>query len=181
MPHQNAFAAFDKYPINGTIVPKHMQFFTFHKIQGKDGKAMPNLNKRNNFMKQAGVLAIATILCRIIGMLYRSPLLRIIGDEGNGYYSTAYNIYLILLVISSYSIPSALSKEMAQRLSLGEYKNAQRMPKATKERRTGELIRQSAPPCFSHFLPHWGWQLSRSQLCSSSSPRRKPSLWRLPC
>ncbi len=77
-------------------------------------------------MKQAGVLAIATILCRIIGMLYRSPLLRIIGDEGNGYYSTAYNIYLILLVISSYSIPSALSKEIAQRLSLGEYKNAQR-------------------------------------------------------
>lgn len=88
---------------------------------------MPALNKRNNFIKQAGILAIAGLICRMIGILYRSPLTQIIGDEGNGYYSSAYNIYLIILLVSSYSIPSAISKEIAQKLSLGEYKNAQRI------------------------------------------------------
>ena len=76
---------------------------------------------------QAGILAAAGILCRIIGILYRSPLTGIIGDEGNGYYSSAYNIYAIILLVSSYSIPSAISKVIAQRLALKEYKNAHRI------------------------------------------------------
>jgi Membrane protein involved in the export of O-antigen and teichoic acid len=88
---------------------------------------MPTLNKKTNFIKQAGILAFAGILCRIIGILYRSPLTQIIGDEGNGYYSSAYNIYTIILLVSSYSIPSAISKEISQKLYLKEYKNAQRI------------------------------------------------------
>jgi len=64
----------------------------------------------NNYLKQAGILAAAGIICRIIGILYRSPLTSIIGDEGNGYYTSAYNIYTIILLLSSYSIPSAISK-----------------------------------------------------------------------
>ena len=65
--------------------------------------------KNNEFVKQAGILAMAGIISRIIGILYRSPLAAIIGDEGNGYYGAAYNIYAIILLISSYSIPSAIS------------------------------------------------------------------------
>ena len=63
-------------------------------------------NKKDGFIVQAGILAAASIICRIIGLLYRGPLTGIIGDEGNGYYSTAYNIYTIVLLVSSYSIPS---------------------------------------------------------------------------
>ena len=81
----------------------------------------------NRFIKQAGILAVAGILCRIIGILYRSPLTNIIGDEGNGYYSSAYNIYTIILLVSSYSIPSAISKIISQRLALKEYRNAHRI------------------------------------------------------
>lgn len=88
---------------------------------------MSNDNKKNGFIIQAGILAAAGILCRIIGLLYRSPLLRIIGDEGNGYYSTAYNIYSIVLLISSYSIPSAVAKVIAGRLAAREYRNAHRI------------------------------------------------------
>lgn len=82
---------------------------------------------KNGFIRQAGILAAAGILCRIIGILYRSPLTAIIGPEGNGYYSTAYNIYTIILLISSYSIPSAMSKIVSQRLALKEYRNANRI------------------------------------------------------
>ena len=81
----------------------------------------------NNFVMQAGLLAAAGIICRIIGILYRSPLAAVIGDEGNGYYSSAYEIYTIILLVSSYSIPSAISKVIAQRLALKEYRNAQKI------------------------------------------------------
>jgi stage V sporulation protein B len=53
--------------------------------------------------------------------------LSIIGLEGNNYYSAAINIYTIILLISSYSIPSAISKVIAQRLAFKEYKNAQKV------------------------------------------------------
>ena len=76
---------------------------------------------------QAGILAVAGIIVRLIGILYRSPLVAIIGDEGNGYYNTAYTIYTIILLISSYSIPAAISKVIAARLAKREYRNAQRI------------------------------------------------------
>jgi len=83
--------------------------------------------KANGFLMQAGILAAAGIVVRLIGILYRSPLVAIIGDEGNGYYNTAYNIYTIILLISSYSIPSAISKVIAARLAKREYRNAQKI------------------------------------------------------
>ena len=42
--------------------------------------------KGSNLALQAGILAGAGIVSRIIGLLYRSPLYQILGDEGNGYY-----------------------------------------------------------------------------------------------
>ena len=83
--------------------------------------------KKNNFVLQAGILAAAGIIVKIISLLYRSPLTSIIGLEGNGYYSSAINIYTIILLVSSYSIPSAISKVIAQRLAYKEYRNAQRV------------------------------------------------------
>ncbi len=92
-----------------------------------DKKRSRDGGKKNGFIMQAGILAAASILCRVIGLLYKSPLTGIIGDEGNGYYNTAYNIYTIILLVSSYSIPSAIAKVLAQRLALKEYRNAQRI------------------------------------------------------
>ena len=88
---------------------------------------MKDSNTKNGFVVQAGILAAAGIVCRLIGLIYRVPLANILTDEGNGYYSTAYNIYLIVLLLASYSIPSAISKLMAGKLEQKEYKNAQRI------------------------------------------------------
>ena len=84
-------------------------------------------NKKDNFILQAGILAAAGFISRIIGLLYVSPVAAIIGTVGLGYYSSAYTYYTIILLISSYSIPSAISKVIAQKLSLREYKNAHRI------------------------------------------------------
>ena len=88
---------------------------------------MEDPKKKSTFVFQAGILAAAGMLVKVIGLLYRSPLLSIIGIEGNGYYNAAINIYTIILLISSYSIPSAISKVIAQRLAFKEYRNAQRV------------------------------------------------------
>ena len=66
-------------------------------------------NKRN-FLVHGGILAMAGILVRIIGMFYRIPLVNIIGSDGNGIYGAAYNVYNIMLVLSAYGLPMAVSK-----------------------------------------------------------------------
>ena len=86
-----------------------------------------NNNKQSNFILQAGILAAAGFISRIIGLLYVSPVAAIIGTVGLGYYSSAYTYYTIILLISSYSIPSAISKVIAQKLSVREYRNAHRI------------------------------------------------------
>lgn len=88
---------------------------------------MKDNSAKNNFIMQAGILAVAGIVSRIIGLLYRSPLHRVIGDDGLGYYQMAYTFYTIILLISSYSIPAAISKVIAQKLALKEYRNAHRI------------------------------------------------------
>ncbi len=89
---------------------------------------MKNSNKKqSNFILQAGILAAAGFISRIIGLLYVVPVTAIIGTVGLGYYSSAYTYYTIILLISSYSIPSAISKVIAQKLSLHEYQNAHRI------------------------------------------------------
>lgn len=85
------------------------------------------MGKKTSFIKQAGILAAAGIVSRIIGILYRSPLTSVIGDEGNGYYQSAYSIYTIVLLLCSYSIPAALSKIIAEKLAKKEYVNVQRI------------------------------------------------------
>lgn len=86
--------------------------------------------KAANFVVQGSILAMAGILVRIIGMLYRMPLNDIIGKQGNGYYTSAYNVYNILLILSSYSMPVAVSKMISTRLARGEYKNCTRILRA---------------------------------------------------
>ena len=84
-------------------------------------------SRKSGFIMQAGILAAAGILVRIIGILYRSPLVAIIGDEGNGYYSTAYTIYTIILLISTNGIPSAVSKIVAGLMAKKQYRNAHKI------------------------------------------------------
>ena len=77
-------------------------------------------------IKQGTFLAVAGIIVRIIGLVRRIPLQNIIGDTGNGYYAAAYEVYSIILLLSSYSLPAAVSKEIARRVGKGQYKNARR-------------------------------------------------------
>lgn len=81
----------------------------------------------SRFLVQGSILAMASIVSRIIGLIYRIPLRSILGNIGNDYYGTAMEIYNILLIISSYSLPLAVSKLVSTRVARGERKNAYRI------------------------------------------------------
>ena len=76
---------------------------------------------------QGSILAIASIISRVVGLIYRIPLQATIGDIGNDYYGTAYEIYNIILLISSYSIPLAVSKLVSARMAKGHVKDANKV------------------------------------------------------
>ena len=88
---------------------------------------MSKKRSSTGFLVQGSILAMASIVSRIIGLLYRIPLIGIIGDVGMDYYATAFEIYNNLLIISSYSLPLAVSKLVAADMSRGRKKNAFRV------------------------------------------------------
>ncbi len=88
---------------------------------------MRNRRSDTTFLVQGSVLAIASIVSRVIGLLYRIPMTNIIGEYGNDYYSCAYEIYSMLLLISSYSLPMAMSKLVSTRVTKHQKENANRV------------------------------------------------------
>ncbi len=68
-----------------------------------------------NFLMQGSILAVAGIIVRFIGLLYKIPITRALGDDGIGYFNTAHEIYNVGLILSSYSLPLAMSKLIAAR------------------------------------------------------------------
>ncbi len=83
--------------------------------------------KKNDFILQGSILAAAGIITRFIGLIYRAPLTRIVGTEGMAYYNTAYEIYNLVLLLSTYSVPVAVSKLISSFDAKKEYKNSQRV------------------------------------------------------
>lgn len=82
------------------------------------------------FLIQGAILASAGIITKIIGVIYRIPLINIMGDQGQGYYGIAFEIYAIALLLTSYSLPLAVSKLVSARVAKGERRNAFRVFKA---------------------------------------------------
>lgn len=92
----------------------------------KKSKSKSRPKSKSNFIVQGGILAMAGILSRIIGIARRFPMEHIIGDKGNGYYSAAYEVYAMMLLISCYSLPLAVSKVVSSKISKRQYKSAER-------------------------------------------------------
>ena len=85
----------------------------------------PKLKK--SLAVQGSILAIAGLISKMIGFLYRIPMANIVGNEGNGLYSVSFGIYGIALTLSSYSCPLAVSKLMSARFAQGKPKNAHKV------------------------------------------------------
>ena len=83
--------------------------------------------KKQTFLHGAALLAMATAIVKLIGALYKIPLQRVIGDDGFGYFSTAYEIYTVLLLISTTGLPVAMSRLISRANSLGHYRQVRKV------------------------------------------------------
>ncbi len=85
--------------------------------------------KKPSFMNNVLVIVAAQILVKILGMVYRLVITNIpgFGDIGNGFYQAGYQVYTLLLALSSVGIPNAIAKLVSERTALGDYKGAHRI------------------------------------------------------
>ena len=83
-------------------------------------------NKGNSFIKNVLMLVCSQVLVKILGLIYRIVITNVdgFGNIGNGYYSTGYQIYALLLTISSVGIPNVISKLVAERVAVKNYQGA---------------------------------------------------------
>ena len=65
---------------------------------------------KQNFLKGAAILAAAQIFVKIVGAIYKIPIANVLDDEGRGSFSVTYDVYTLLLTISTAGIPAALSR-----------------------------------------------------------------------
>lgn len=77
------------------------------------------------------ILSIATFISKIIGVLYRIPIVNILGDVGNAIYGLAYQVYILIITISCLGIPNAVARLIAECMSLKAYKDAKKIFKIT--------------------------------------------------
>lgn len=87
-------------------------------------------NKENqSFMKNVSMILIAQLLVKIFGMVYRMVITNVpgFGDEGNGFYTAGFQVYTLLLAVSSVGVPNAIAKMVSERAVLGDYKGAHKI------------------------------------------------------
>lgn len=88
-----------------------------------------NQTKKNSFMTNVSIILFSQIAVKILGLVYRMAITNIngFGDDGNGYYNTGFQVYTLLLAISSVGIPNAISKMTSERTALGDYRGAHKI------------------------------------------------------
>ena len=88
---------------------------------------MADAPKKQSFLHGTMLLALSTAIVKVIGAFYSIPLNAIIGEQGFGYYNTAYEIYTVLLMISTAGLPVAMSRMISQASSLGQWQQVRKI------------------------------------------------------
>ncbi len=93
---------------------------------------MKKTDTKKSFMLNVAIVMFSQIAVKLLGMVYRVVITNIrgFGDLGNGYLNPGFQIYTLLLAISSIGIPNAISKMTAERSAVGDYRGAHRIFKS---------------------------------------------------
>ena len=83
-------------------------------------------NDKRTFVKGAFILGVSGLICKVIGAFFRIPLYNMLGD-GMQYYEAVYPYYSTLLVISTAGLPTAISRMVAERTTVGDLSGARRV------------------------------------------------------
>ena len=96
---------------------------------GSKKREINNKPKKEGFMQGVITLMFSQVLIKILGLVYTLYLTNRqgFGDKGNGICASGYQIYALLLTISSIGVPSAISKLVSERVAVGDNKGAHRI------------------------------------------------------
>ena len=96
---------------------------------GSKKREKNNKSKKEGFMQGVITLMFSQVLIKILGLVYTLYLTNRqgFGDKGNGICASGYQIYALLLTISSIGVPSAISKLVSERVAVGDNKGAHRI------------------------------------------------------
>ncbi len=83
-------------------------------------------SKRRTYIRGAAVLGATMVAVKILSMVFRLPINNILGDEGAGHFAITYQIYTVLLAVSTSGIPVALSRLIASAASTGRPQQVKR-------------------------------------------------------
>ncbi len=89
--------------------------------------------KTQSFMGNVAIVLFAQLAVKILGLVYRVVLTNIdgFGDAGNGFYTAGFQVYTVLLAVSSVGIPNAIAKMVSERAALNDYKGANNIFKSS--------------------------------------------------
>ena len=104
-----------------------MDIGTFNYNTPQKEQTMSDNTKKQNFLQGTALLAMSTAIVKVIGAVYKIPLNAIIGEQGFGYFNTAYEIYAVLLMISTAGLPVAMSRMISAASAQGRYGQVRRI------------------------------------------------------
>ena len=84
-------------------------------------------SSKQNYLHGAAIIAAGVVVIKILGAIYKIPLGNILGDEGYGYFSVAYNIYNVFLTMATAGMPVALSRMISEADTLGRPMQARKI------------------------------------------------------
>ena len=79
---------------------------------------------KKSFIQGAAVLAVAGLLVKVLGAIFKIPLGNMIGADGMAYYNPAYYVYNFFLTLATAGIPVAISRMVSERASFGQFREA---------------------------------------------------------
>lgn len=112
--HEKGRATSNRTPRRSGSAPSH----------SAEPKRESNSSTGSKLIKGATILAVAGIVSKLLGAVFRLPLANLIGAEGMSYYGMAYPVYSFFLVLSTAGLPVAISRMVSERTALGDHRNA---------------------------------------------------------
>ena len=102
-------------------------FDGLHLAHRKIMEKTKKLEKKDGFMKGVMALMFSQVIIKLLGLVSKIFLTNKegFGDVGNGIYGSGYQIYAMLLTISSIGVPNAISKLISEKIAVDDYKSAQ--------------------------------------------------------
>ena len=99
-------------------------------MRGKHAKTRKDRRgHKESFMQGVLALMFSQVLIKLLGLVYKLYLTNKegFGDAGNAIYSSGFQIYALLLTLSSIGVPNAISKLVSEKESVGDHKGAHRI------------------------------------------------------